>query len=334
MCHCVARVACTRRKKRLKQTVMANEVRDIQQHPQQGEIILYQPDETVRIEVRLEDDTVWLTQAQMAELFQTTRNNVTLHIGNIFKEQELEAEATSKESLQVQTEGNRQVTRQRKLYNLDVIISVGYRVKSQRGTKFRQWANKVIKEYLLRGYAINQQLMQMEQRLDARIEAHVIKEEQHFQQLESTLADHQQKLDFFVQTSLPPVVGVFSGGQVFSARLFVENLIKAAKCEVVLIDSYIDAQTFDLLDVRAKGVSATIYTKRVDTSLQRLQTLHNQEHPTAPVTLQAFNRPFHDRFLIIDDELWHCGASFKDLGRKLFAIDKMCIDKNIILNQL
>lgn len=330
MCHCVARVACTRRRKGSKQTVMANEVRDIQQHPQQGEIILYQPDETVRIEVRLENDTVWLNRQQLATLFGRDIKTIGKHIGNALRE-ELRTFAVVAKFATTAKDGK---TYQVEYYSLDMVLSVGYRVKSAKGIEFRAWANRVLKNYLLRGYAINQQLMQMEQRLDARIEAHVIKEEQHFQQLESTLADHQQKLDFFVQTSLPPVVGVFSGGQVFSARLFVENLIKAAKCEVVLIDNYIDAQTFDLLDVRAKGVSATIYTKRVDTSLQRLQTLHNQEHPTAPVTLQAFNRPFHDRFLIIDDELWHCGASFKDLGRKLFAIDKMCIDKNIILSQL
>jgi len=297
-----------------------------QQNEPKGEIILYQPDETIRLEVRLEDETVWLTQAQMAELFQTSKNNITLHIGNVYKEEELSPIPTSKESLLVQMEGNRQVNRRLKLYNLDVIISVGYRVKSKRGTEFRQWANKIIKDFLLRGYAFSYQLHEIEQKVDA--------QQSTLQKIESTLADHQQKLDFFVQTNQPPVVGIFHQGQVFSARLFVENLVKTAKKEVILIDSYVDAKTFDLLDVRGAGVSATIYTERIDAGLQRLQQLHNQEHSSQPVRVATFTRPFHDRFLIVDDELWHCGASFKDLGRKLFAIDKLQLDKNIILNQL
>ena len=309
---------------------MPNEIHDIQPTHPQGEIILYQPDETVRLEVRLENDTVWLNRQQMAELFSRDVKTIGKHVNNALRE-ELRTFAVVAKFATTAKDGK---TYQVEYYSLDMVLSVGYRVKSAKGIEFRAWANRVLKNYLLRGYAINQQLMQMEQRLDARIEAHVIKEEQHFQQLESTLADHQQKLDFFVQTSLPPVVGVFSGGQVFSARLFVESLIKTARKEVVLIDNYVDAKTFDLLDVRADGVAATIYTERVDTALQRLLTLHNQEHPDKPVTVQSFRRPFHDRFLITDDVLWHCGASFKDLGRKLFAIDKMCIDKNIILSQL
>ena len=290
---------------------MANEIQNIQTQPQ-GEIILYQPDETVRLEVRLENETVWLTQAQMAELFRTTKNNITLHVGNVYKEKELEPNPTSKESLLVRMEGKRQVTRKVKLYNLDVIISVGYRVKSQRGTQFRQWANRVIKDHLLRGYSINERMTRIEQRVSAT----------------------EEKIDFFVRTSLPPVVGVFSGGQVFSARLFVEDLIKTAQHEVVLIDSYVDAKTFDLMDVRTAGIPATIYTERVDAALRRLQAQHDMEHPASAVAVRAFTHPFHDRFLIIDDDLWHCGASFKDLGRKLFAIDKMSLDKNVILNQL
>ena len=222
--------------------------------PQQGEIILYQPDETVRLEVRLEDDTVWLTQQQMAELFQTTKNNVTLHIGNVYKEHELVAESTSKESLLVRMEGNRQVTRQRKLYNQDVIISVGYRVKSQRGTQFRQWANRVIKEYLLRGYSVNYKMQQLEQKVET--------QQFDIQDIKNMLKDHQEKIDFFVRTNQPPVEGVFFEGQIFDAYRF------------------------------------------------------------------------HDRFLILDDSLYHFGASFKDLGRRLFAFELMGIDKNTILNQL
>ena len=295
------------------------------QNAPQGEIILYQPDETVRLEVRLEDDTVWLTQQQMAELFQTTKNNVTLHIGNVYKEHELVAESTSKESLLVRMEGNRQVTRQRKLYNLDVIISVGYRVKSQRGTQFRQWANRVIKEYLLRGYSVNYKMQQLEQKVET--------QQFDIQDIKNMLKDHQEKIDFFVRTNQPPVEGVFFEGQIFDAYRFVEALVKSAKCEIVLIDNYIDASVFDLLEKRGQGVDATIYTEHVGQSLLHLQQLNQQQYRRR-IEVREYNSRFHDRFLILDDCLYHFGASFKDLGRRLFAFELMGIDKNTILNQL
>ena len=297
---------------RRKYVKMANEIQKLQIQQPQGEIILYQPDETVRLEVRLENETVWLNQQQMAELFGTNRQAITKHLKNIYTVKELTKAATCSILELVRKEGNRMVSRKIEFYNLDAIISVGFRVNTLRGIEFRTWANSVLKEHLLRGYSINERMTRIEQRVSAT----------------------EEKIDFFVRTSLPPVVGVFSGGQVFSARLFVEDLIKTARHEVILIDSYVDAKTFDLLDVRADGVTATIYTERVDAGLQRLQAQHNQEHPEMAVTVRPFTHPFHDRFLIIDDDLWHCGASFKDLGRKLFAIDKMGIDKNIILNQL
>lgn len=295
------------------------------QNAPQGEIILYQPDETVRLEVRLEDDTVWLTQQQMAELFQTTKNNVTLHIGNVYKEHELVAESTSKESLLVRMEGNRQVTRQRKLYNLDVIISVGYRVKSQRGTQFRQWANRVIKEYLLRGYSVNYKMQQLEQKVET--------QQFDIQDIKNMLKDHQEKIDFFVRTNQPPVEGVFFEGQIFDAYRFVEALVKSAKREIVLIDNYIDASVFDLLEKRGQGVDATIYTEHVGQSLLHLQQLNQQQYRRR-IEVREYNSRFHDRFLILDDSLYHFGASFKDLGRRLFAFELMGIDKNTILNQL
>lgn len=294
-----------------------------------SEIVMYQPDETIRLEVRLEDETVWLTQAQMAELFQTTKNNITLHIGNVYKENELSPKATSKESLLVQTEGNRHVTRKRNLYNLDVIISVGYRVKSQRGTMFRQWANKVIKDYLLRGYAINQQLMHMERHLDARLDA----QQDKIQKIESTLAEHQEKINFFVRTNQPPVEGVLFEGQIFDAYKLVEALIKSAKHEIILIDNYIDAAIFDLLEKREQGVEAIIYTEHVGQSLLHLQQLNQQQYGRK-IEIKEYNNRFHDRFLILDDALYHFGASFKDLGRRLFAFERMGIEKGIILNQL
>ncbi|MBR3480021.1 MAG: virulence RhuM family protein [Prevotella sp.] len=282
---------------------MTNEIKQ-----QQGEIILYQPDETVRLEVRLEDDTVWLNRLQMAELFGRDVKTIGKHVNNALREELKDLSVIAKFA----TTASDGKTYQVDYYNLDMILSVGYRVKSSKGIQFRAWANQVLKQYLLRGYSLNERLSLIEQRVSAT----------------------EKKIDFFVRTSLPPVVGVFHQGQVFSARLFVEDLVKTAKKEVILIDSYVDAKTFDLLDVRGTGVDATIYTERIDAGLLRLQQLHNQEHSTQPVNIAAFIHPFHDRFLIIDEYLWHCGASFKDLGRKLFAIDKLEFDKNIILNQL
>ena len=304
---------------------MTHDIQTAQQGVQQGEIILYQPDETVRLEVRLEDDTVWLTQQQMAELFQTTKNNVTLHIGNVYKEHELVAESTSKESLLVRMEGKRQVTRQRKLYNLDVIISVGYRVKSQRGTQFRQWANRVIKEYLLRGFSVNYKMQQLEQKVET--------QQFDIQDIKNMLKDHQEKIDFFVRTNQPPVEGVLFEGQIFDAYKLVEALVKSAKREIILIDNYIDASVFDLLEKRSQGVDATIYTEHVDQPLQHLQQLNQQQYRRR-IEVKEYSNRFHDRFLILDDALYHFGASFKDLGKRLFAFELMGIDKDIILNQL
>ncbi|MBR3980472.1 MAG: virulence RhuM family protein [Bacteroidales bacterium] len=275
-----------------------------------SEIILYQPNETVSLEVRLDEDTVWLTQAQMAELFQTTPQNITLHIRNVYKEGELEILSTCKDFLQVQKEGTRIVKRVQKLYNLDVIISVGYRVKSMRGTQFRQWALKVLKDYLLKGYSVNQR----------------------FERLEHRMYEAENKIDFFVRTALPPVEGLMHEGQIFDARVCVENLIKQAKQEVIMIDGYVDAATFEILDVRQKGVSATIYTERIGESLLRIKELHDSQYTDKTIELKKYAENFHDRFLIIDDVVYHFGASFKDLGNRLFAFNKMGLDKNLILS--
>lgn len=319
----------TMEKKNKKQTLKKKPsipvAESLQPSDAKGEIVLYQPDDTVRLEVRLEGDTVWLTQAQMAELFQTTKNNVTLHIGNVYKEKELPKSTTSKESLLVQLEGNRQVIRKRNLYNLDVIISVGYRVKSKRGTEFRQWANQIIKDYLLRGYAINYQLKRLEQKID--------NQQSDIQNIKQTISDHQQKIDFFVRTNKQPVEGVLFEGQIFDAYKLVEALIKSAKKEIILIDNYIDASVFDLLEKRGKGVQATIYTESVGKSLTHIQELSQKQYGRM-IELKEYNSRFHDRFLILDDALYHFGASFKDLGKRLFAFELMGIDKNIILNQL
>lgn len=286
--------------------------------PQQGEIILYQPDETVRLEVRLEDDTVWLNQAQMGELFGTNRQAITKHLQNIYDCEELKKESTSSILELVRREGNRNVRRKIEFYNLDAIISVGFRVNTKRGIEFRQWANRVLKEYLLRGHVVNSRIMALEQRV----------EEQG-----SLLKEVQQKIDFFVRTSLPPVEGVFFEGQIFDAYRFVETLVKSAKQEVILIDNYVDASVFDLLEKREQGVDATIYTEHVGQSLLHLQQLNQQQYGRI-TELHEYNSRFHDRFLILDDALYHFGASFKDLGKRLFAFERMGIEKNVILGQL
>lgn len=263
-----------------------------------SEIILYQPEETFKLEVRLESDTVWLTQQQMAELFQTSKQNISLHTNNVFKEKELQEISTVKYSLTVQQEGNRKVKRNIAYYNLDVIISVGYRVKSQRGTDFRIWATKVLKEYLLKGYAINQRMEQLEQRV----------------------AKTEEKIDFFVRTSLPPAEGIFFEGQIFDAYVFATNLIKSARKTIILIDNYVDENTLLMLSKRNEGVKATLYTAKLNKQLQLDLQRHNAEYQ--PIDIREY-RQSHDRFLIIDSEVFHIGASLKDLGKKWFAFSKL-----------
>ena len=263
---------------------------------EKGEIILYQPNETIKLEVRIEEESVWLTQAQMTELFQTTKQNISLHINNIFKEGELNQLSVVKDSLTTATDGKKYRT---KYYNLDVIISVGYRVKSLRGTQFRQWANKVLKDYLLKGYSLNQRL----------------------QALERTVTEHSQKIDFFVRTALPPVEGVFYNGQIFDAYKFVTDLIKSAKHSLVLIDNYVDETTLLMLSKRRKEVSATIYTAKISRQLQLDLDKHDDQYP--PIQVRTY-KDSHDRFFLIDEtEVFHIGASIKDLGKKMFAFSKM-----------
>ena len=281
----------------------------------QGEIILYQPDEAVRLEVRLEDETVWLTQAQIAELFQRDRTVITKHINNVFKEKELE-EKSNVHFLHI-ANSDKPV----KFFSLDVIISVGYRVKSVRGTQFRQWANKILKKYLLKGYSINQRLNDMEYRMNNR-----------FFQIEKTIAEHDAKIDFFVRTSLPPVEGIFFDGQIFDAYKFATDLIKSAKCSLILIDNYVDESVLLMLSKRNIGVSATIYTQRITQQLQLDLDRHNSQYP--PIDIRTY-RDSHDRFLIIDNtEVYHIGASLKDLGKKMFAFSKLELPVHTIIDVL
>ena len=281
-----------------------------------SEIILYQPNETVSLEVRMESETVWLSQAQMAELFGKDQSVIARHISNVFKEGEQEKES----NMQI-LHNTLSKYKPTTLYSLDVIISVGYRVKSQRGVLFRKWANSVLREYLLRGYAVNHRFERIEQNM-----------QEHIQKYDDILQEHQNKIDFFVRTALPPVEGLMHEGQIFDARVCVENLIKQAKWEVIMIDGYVDAATFEILDVRQKDVSATIYTERIGESLLRIKELHDSQYPGKIIQLEKYAENFHDRFLIIDDVVYHFGASFKDLGNRLFAFNKMGLDKNLILS--
>lgn len=269
------------------------------------EIVLYKPDENVQLEVRVQDESVWLSQQQMGELFGVNRQAVTKHLKNIYESNELEESATCSFLELVQKEGKRQVRREVAFYNLDAIISVGFRVNTQRGIQFRQWANKVLKEYLLRGYAVNQRLLNIENKLESQ---------------QKQLAQHQEQIDFFVRTSLPPVEGIFYDGQIFDAYTFVNDLIRAAKERIVLIDNYVDDSVLKMLDKRAKGVSAKVYTKYFTPQLSLDFDKHNAQY--APIEVEQFSRS-HDRFLCIDDTVYHIGASLKDLGKKWFAFNKM-----------
>lgn len=265
-----------------------------------GEIVVYQPDEVTRLEVRVNEETVWLTQMQMAELFGRERTVITKHIRNIFAEQELD------EKSNVQFLHFANSDKPIKLFSLDVIISVGYRVKSIQGTHFRQWANKILKEYLLRGYSVNSRLISIERRLD----------------------EHEQKIDFFVRTSLPPVEGVFFDGQIFDAYAFASDLIKSATKSLVLIDNYIDESVLMMLSKRQSGVTAEIRTGHISETLKQDLLKHNTQYPAITLTE---TKNIHDRFLVVDDDVYHIGASLKDLGKKLFAFSKMKISKDVLL---
>ena len=273
-----------------------------------NEIILYIPDElTEHIEVKIEDETVWLTQQQMASLFNQTKQNISLHINNCFKEKELDREATVKESLIVQKEGSRSVKRKIDYYNLDVIISVGYRVKSKQGTRFRIWANNVLKDYLLKGYAINKRVNRIEDDVDV-------------------LKNKVNEIDLQINTHLLPSQGVFFDGQVFDAYALTSRIIRSAKENIVLIDNYIDEATLTHLAKKEENVTVLLLTKSTNRHLVLDVKKANEQYGKFEII--PFNQS-HDRFLIsANSEVYHLGASLKDLGKKWFAFSKM--DKNSV----
>ena len=272
-----------------------------------GEIVLYEPNSSIRLEVRMQEETVWLTQAQMGQLFGCSTDNVGLHLKNLYTEGEIDFEATAEEISVVRKEGKRQVVRSILHYNLDAILSVGYRVSSKKATRFRQWANIVLKNYLLHGYVINQRVERLEQRV----------------------AKTEEQIGFFVRTALPPVEGLFYDGQVFDAYTFVADLIRSAQKQVILIDNYVDDSVLKTLTKRNEGVSATIITRKISETLRVDLERHNRQY--SPVNISTSNR-YHDRFLIIDSTVYHLGASLKDLGKKLFAFNKMEVTAEEILS--
>ena len=285
---------------------------------EQNQIILYRPNDTISLEVRLEDETVWLSQAQIVTLFNSTKSNISEHIKHIYTDKELEKESTVRFFRTVQQEGKRTITRNIAYYNLDAIISIGFRVNTKQGILFRQWANKVLKEYLLRGYAINQRINLLEDKIDRKFAEH-----------DAKIESLNKQVDFFVQTSIPPSEGVFHNGQIFDAYKFATDLIKSAKKNLVLIDNYVDESVLLMLSKRETGVSAKIYTANLSKQLTLDLAKHNKQYPPIEIFMHTTS---HDRFLIIDDaEVYHIGASLKDLGKKLFAFSKLNIPPSAIL---
>lgn len=287
------------------------------QSDKENEIIIYQQDSTLKLEVRIDDDTVWLTQQQIADLFGVKQPAISKHLKNIFESGELIESSVHSILEYTAADGKSYKT---KFYNLDTILSVGYRVNSRNATLFRQWANKVLREYLLNGYSINQRLLYMESRIDRRLLEH-----------DKRLDDLTNKVDFFIRTSLPPKEGVFFNGQIFDAHEFICSLIKRAKNRIILIDNYVDESVLVQLDNRNAGVSALIYTGEISRTFRQSLNRHNRQY--TPVEVKTADR-IHDRFLIIDDTLYHIGASIKDLGKNLFAFSQMEIPPDVILDNL
>lgn len=298
---------------------MVNEIVNIKN----SEIVLYRPDESTTLEVRLEEDTVWLTQAQMIVLFNSSKANISEHISNIYKQGELLPEPTIRKFRTVRKEGNRMVSREIDFYNLDMIISVGFRVNSVQGIRFRQWAMGVLKEHLLHGFSVNRQLIALQQHVDER-----------FVQIEDKLHKHDEQLDFFIRTNTPPAEMVFFNGDFFTARVALEQLINTAKRRAIIIDPYVDAKTLDVLDVRAEGVVAEIYTVGVGAGMARLRDEHNRQPNVQPIEIYKWRNESHDRWLIIDDSLYHCGHSLNAIGNKISAITLMGIHPDVILSQI
>jgi len=289
--------------------------------PSDESIVVYNSnDGVVQLEVQVANETVWLTLDQMSELFQRNKSTISRHIKNIFECGELLEQLVVAKNATTTQHGALQGKTQTHIvtfYNLDMIISIGYRVNSVRGVQFRQWASRVLKEYLLRGYSINQHLMYMEQRIDHQLQEHT-----------EQIHELKEQVDFFVRTSLPPKEGVFYNGQIFDAYVFATDLIKSAKKSIILIDNYIDESVLLMLSKRNEEVKATIISRSIPKTLQLDIDKLNEQY--SPIEIQI-NDKYHDRFLIIDKDVYHIGASLKDLGKRIFAFTKMETPAEVIL---
>ena len=268
-----------------------------------NEIILYRPNEAAEhIEVRIDNETVWLSLNQISSLFDRDKSVISRHLRNIYKEGELLEEATVAKNATVQFESGRTVKRTIDYYNLDAIISVGYRVNSKQGTQFRIWATTILREYLLKGFAINQRVDRIENNLE-------------------NLSKEVSKISLQLKTSNLPNQGIFFDGQIYDAYELMSKIIRSATNEIILIDNYIDETVLTHLSKRAENVKAIICTKSISKVLQLDLERHNSQYQ--PIQIKEL-RDSHDRFLIIDQkELYHIGASLKDLGKKWFAFSKL-----------
>jgi len=278
-----------------------------------NEIILYQSDELPEhIEVRLDgvNETFWLSLNQISNLFERDKSVISRHLKNIFKDKELDKNSVVAFFATTASDGKSYNVEH---FNLDAILSVGYRVNSKRGTQFRVWASKVLKDYLMKGYAINQRMDRIENNYE-------------------NLNKEVKQLSLQLKTQELPNQGIFFDGQIFDAYTFAAGLIKSANQSIVLIDNYIDESVLTLLSKRKEGVSASIYTKEINKALQLDLKKHHAQY--APIKVKTFAES-HDRFLIIDNkELYHIGASLKDLGKKWFAFSRMDSLVNELLERI
>ncbi len=284
----------------------------------QGELVIYQANDDVKIEVVLNEDMVWLSQSQIVQLFQSSKANISEHIKSIYQQNELDRDSTIRNFRTVRVEGNREVFRNITYYNLDVIISVGFRVNTKIGIHFRQWANNILKNNLLKGYSINQRIDYIENKFDNKLYNHDIQ-----------LKEINEQINYFVQKSMPPVQGVFYGGEIFEAYKFMTDLIKIANESIIVVDNYIDESVLTMLDKRKDGVVAKIYTDKISNQLKLDIDRHNKQY--SAIEIQTV-KDIHDRFVIIDNEdVFHIGASLKDLGKKLFAFSKLNLPVDVLL---
>ena len=302
---------------------MAND-NNIQPVADDSQIVLYQPNESVKLEVKVDagHETVWLTQQQIADLFGTKRPAITKHLSNIYASGELDKNSTCSILEHMGNDSKQRYATT--YYNLDAIISVGYRVNSINATAFRRWATNVLRDYLLQGYSVNRHLIALQENMDKRM-THI----------EDVQAKQQQQLDFFIRTSTPPAEMVFFEGDFYTARVALENLVRTANHRVIIIDGYVSSLTLSVLDVRKSNVTATIYTVGVGQGMQRLMEEHDRLFPDNYIDIRKWRNESHDRWLIIDDSLYHCGHSLNaNGGHKISAITLMGTSPEVILSKV